>query len=53
MLAEPRLSPKFDMDDIRAFRDWNSARRIEMGFEKGKEETDEGANEFLRFLKRA
>ena len=49
-MNEPRVSEKFDMDDIRKIRDYNSSRHIKMKPDEIIKDIEEGANAMLKLL---
>ncbi len=51
MIEKPMISEKFDLDDIRKIREYNSLRHIEMTPEEIIADVQEGAAEFLEKLK--
>ena len=51
MIEKPMISEKFDLDDIRKIREYNSLRHIEMTPEEIIADVQEGAAEFLAKLK--
>ncbi|MCL2169677.1 MAG: hypothetical protein FWB74_06610 [Defluviitaleaceae bacterium] len=46
-MDEPVLSERFDVEDIRKLRIYQSKRRINMTFEELKADIEKGANEFM------
>lgn len=50
MLNEPIISKKFDVEDIRKIREYNSLRHIKMTSEEIIEDTKKGAERILRLL---
>lgn len=50
-MEEPELSPRFDVDDIRKLREYNSLRHAKMTSAEVIAEIRAGAEEFLREMK--
>ena len=51
MMNKPDISSRFDVDDIRKIREYNSLRHIHMTPEEIIEETQVGAEKVMRMLK--
>ena len=51
-MEKPILSERFDMEDIRKLRDYNSFRHLQMTPEEIVEDTRKGAAELLAALRR-
>ena len=52
-MTEPIISEKFDMNDIRAIRDYNSLRHIEMSHEEIIEDIKKEAEEMLNRMNKS
>lgn len=50
MMNEPVISERFDVDDIRKIREYNSLRHIQMTPEEIIEDTKKGAERIRRML---
>ncbi len=50
MMNKPEISSRFDVDDIRKIREYNSLRHIHMTPEEIINETQAGADKVLRML---
>ena len=50
VIEEPEISERFDKDDIRKIREYNSLRHIHMTPEEIIEETQVGAEKVMRML---
>ena len=50
MIKEPEISERFDVDDIRKIREYNSLRHIHMTPEEIIAETQAGAEKVMRML---
>ena len=50
IMSKPEISSRFDVDDIRKIREYNSPRHIHMTPEKIIAETQAGAEKVMRML---
>lgn len=52
MMTEPIVSEKFDVDDIRKIREYNSLRHIKMTSEEIIADTKKGAERIMELLRK-
>lgn len=52
MLNEPVISKRFDVEDIRKIREYNSQRHIKMTSEEIIEDTKKGAERVIKLLQK-